>query len=93
MTDFEKAVSYVNNGDKKNKMIVSNEVKLNFYKYYKQGTVGKCTESRPGIFKIVERAKWDAWNSVSEMSREAAQNEYVKILTNIKPGWRESKSE
>ncbi len=34
---------------------------LKFYGYFKQATEGECKKSRPSMFNVVERAKWDAW--------------------------------
>lgn len=32
---------------------------------------------RPGIFKLKERAKWDAWKAVEGKSKEDAMNDYI----------------
>ncbi|RVW93712.1 Acyl-CoA-binding protein [Vitis vinifera] len=42
----------------------TNENKLILYGLYKQATVGNVNTSRPGIFNLRERAKWDAWKAV-----------------------------
>ena len=36
----------------------SNDLKLKFYGYYKQATVGKCNASQPWAIDMVNRAKW-----------------------------------
>jgi diazepam-binding inhibitor (GABA receptor modulating acyl-CoA-binding protein) len=56
---------------------LSNDDKLNLYKYFKQSTDGDVTGSRPGIFSQKERAKWDAWNTVKGTSKADAQTKYV----------------
>jgi len=61
----------------------SHELLLKFYAYYKHATFGACKTSRPSMFKVVERAKWDAWNSVRHMSREQAMNAYIDEIKNI----------
>uniref|UniRef100_A0A3Q4GDM2 ACB domain-containing protein n=1 Tax=Neolamprologus brichardi TaxID=32507 RepID=A0A3Q4GDM2_NEOBR len=50
---------------------------LKFYSYYKQATVGPCSIPRPGFWDVVGKAKWDAWNSLGEMSKEEAMSSYV----------------
>ncbi|ORM40475.1 Acyl-CoA-binding -like protein 3 [Babesia sp. Xinjiang] len=70
-------------------MSVSNEDKLSFYKYYKQAMLGDCNTSRPGLFQVQERYKWDAWDSVRGMSQESAKESYVQLLDKLSPKWRE----
>ncbi|KIJ66896.1 hypothetical protein HYDPIDRAFT_38342 [Hydnomerulius pinastri MD-312] len=53
---------------------------LEYYKYYKQGTVGDVNIDRPGMFDFAGKAKWDAWSSVKGTTKEGAQDEYVKLL-------------
>ncbi|CAI0460666.1 unnamed protein product [Linum tenue] len=33
--------------------------------------------SRPGIFNMRDRAKWDAWKAVEAKSKEEAMNDYI----------------
>jgi hypothetical protein len=35
------------------------------------------------MFKVVERAKWDAWNSVKNLSKEEAMTAYVDEIKNV----------
>ncbi|KAH8513719.1 hypothetical protein H0E87_006834 [Populus deltoides] len=42
----------------------TNENKLILYGLFKQATVGPVNTSRPGIFNMRDRAKWDAWKAV-----------------------------
>lgn len=51
--------------------------KLILYGLYKQATVGKCNTSRPGIFNLRDRAKWDAWNSLKDKTPESAMEDYI----------------
>ncbi|KAF9689562.1 hypothetical protein SADUNF_Sadunf01G0105100 [Salix dunnii] len=55
----------------------TNENKLIFYGLYKQATVGPVNTSRPGIFNMRDRAKWDAWKAVEGKSKEEAMNDYI----------------
>ncbi|PQQ13331.1 acyl-CoA-binding protein [Prunus yedoensis var. nudiflora] len=55
----------------------TNENKLILYGLYKQATVGAVNTSRPGIFNMRDRAKWDAWKAVEGKSKEEAMGDYV----------------
>lgn len=45
---------------------LSNETKLSFYGLYKQITDGPCNTPAPSRFKMIERAKWQAWSSLGK---------------------------
>ena len=36
----------------------SNDLRLKFYGYYKQATIGKCTAAQPWAVDFVNKAKW-----------------------------------
>ncbi|KAG2270872.1 hypothetical protein Bca52824_065427 [Brassica carinata] len=55
----------------------SNEDLLILYGLYKQATVGPVTTSRPGMFSMKERAKWDAWKAVEGKSTDEAMSDYI----------------
>ncbi|XP_027361967.1 acyl-CoA-binding protein isoform X1 [Abrus precatorius] len=55
----------------------TNENKLILYGLYKQATVGPVNTSRPGMFNMRDRAKWDAWKAVEVKSQEEAMNDYI----------------
>ncbi|XP_042023300.1 acyl-CoA-binding protein-like [Salvia splendens] len=55
----------------------SNENKLILYGLFKQATVGNVDTSRPGMFNMRDRAKWDAWKAVEGKSTEEAMNDYI----------------
>ncbi|KAK2991299.1 hypothetical protein RJ640_024564 [Escallonia rubra] len=60
----------------------TNEDLLIIYGLYKQVTVGPVNTSRPGIFNMRDRAKWDAWKAVEGKSKEEAMNDYItKVKT------------
>lgn len=56
----------------------TNEQKLRAYSLFKQATVGDVDGSRPGVFDMVGRAKYDAWAGVKGMSKQDAMAAYVK---------------
>lgn len=55
----------------------TNENKLILYGLYKQATVGNVNTSRPGIFNMRDRAKWDAWKAVEGKPTDEAMNDYI----------------
>ena len=64
---------------------LSNEEKLDLYKYFKQATVGDVNTNRPGLLNLKGKAKWDAWNSVKGTSKEDAQAAYVELVKKHAP--------
>lgn len=60
---------------------------LEFYGLYKQATVGPCNTSKPGIFSMNARAKWNAWNDLGGMNKENAMQSYIEKLSEIEPDW------
>lgn len=60
---------------------------LEFYGLYKQATVGPCNTSKPGIFSMNARAKWNAWNDLGTMDKECAMQSYISKLNEIEPEW------
>jgi acyl-CoA-binding protein len=61
---------------------LSNEIKLNFYKYYKQSTIGDCNINEPYTIFYKDHAKWKAWNSIKGMLIEDAMNNYISLYNN-----------
>lgn len=55
----------------------SAEDMLMLYALYKQGSQGDVTGSRPGMFDMLKRAKFDAWAKCKGMPREKAMQKYV----------------
>jgi len=50
---------------------------LEAYALYKQGCEGDCNTSRPGVFDLKGKAKWDAWNGKKGMPQEDAKQAYI----------------
>lgn len=76
-TQFQAAVSVIQNLPKNGSYRPSYEEMLRFYSYYKQATVGPCLVPRPGFWDPIGRYKWDAWHSLGKMSREDAMSAYI----------------
>ncbi|GCB74097.1 hypothetical protein scyTo_0003184 [Scyliorhinus torazame] len=61
----------------------SNELMLKFYSYYKQATLGPCNTPRPGFWDPIGKYKWDAWNSLGDMTKEEAMIAYVEEMKKV----------
>ena len=59
-------------------------VLLELYGLYKQASDGDVLGKRPGMLDIKGRAKYDAWATRKGMTREAAMDEYVKVVERLK---------
>jgi acyl-CoA-binding protein len=67
---------------------VSNEHKKQIYALYKQATEGPLSEqqptrSRPSMFDVTGRAKYDSWNALGNMSKEEAQKAYIDLIASL----------
>ncbi|XP_078272117.1 acyl-CoA-binding domain-containing protein 5A isoform X2 [Rhinoraja longicauda] len=80
---FEAAVSVIQSLPKNGSFQPSNELMLKFYGYYKQATLGPCNTTRPGFWDPIGKYKWDAWNSLGDMPKEAAMIAYVDEMKKI----------
>ncbi|XP_044224082.1 acyl-CoA-binding domain-containing protein 5-B-like isoform X2 [Thunnus albacares] len=59
----------------------SDDMMLMFYSYYKQATLGPCDIPRPtGFWDSSGKAKWDAWSSLGNMTKEEAMRNYVEDI-------------
>nr|XP_046227084.1 acyl-CoA-binding domain-containing protein 5A [Scatophagus argus] len=83
---FEAAVKVIKSLPPDGPFQPSNDMMLKFYSYYKQATVGACNIPRPGFWDAVGKAKWDAWNSLGDMPKEAAMAGYVDEMKLILEG-------
>jgi len=60
------------------KGVPTNDEKLALYALFKQATTGDCNTSRPGMFDMAGKAKWDAWNAKKGMSKDDAMKAYIE---------------
>jgi len=82
MTDqasFEKAQIDVKNLNAK----PSNDELLKLYAFFKQAGNGDVSGSRPGMLKVKDRAKFDAWAKIKGTSNSDAQGEYVTFVNSL----------
>ncbi|GLV35036.1 anorexia [Carabus blaptoides fortunei] len=56
---------------------------LEIYSYYKQATEGSCNIPRPHWYEMQAKAKWDAWNSLGNISSDEAKKNYIKIISEL----------
>ena len=61
----------------------SNEELLALYALYKQGTTGDVQGSRPSMFDLKGRAKFDAWTGKKGRSTVHAQQAYVDLVDRL----------
>ncbi|KXN83651.1 Acyl-CoA-binding domain-containing protein 2 [Leucoagaricus sp. SymC.cos] len=88
-SQFDAAATYLTSGPSLSK--VSNTTKLELYGLFKTVTVGSTpTTSRPSIFDITGRAKWDAWNAAGKKYSDVheAESRYLEIAKGL--GWDET---
>ena len=62
---------------------LSNEKKLEIYSLYKQGMIGDCNTSKPGMLDFKGKAKWEAWNARKGSSKEDAQKAYIELINEL----------
>ncbi len=61
----------------------SNTVLLQLYALYKQATDGDVAGDRPGGFDFKAIAKYDAWSGLRGISKDAARQQYVALVTEL----------
>ncbi|XP_028329008.1 acyl-CoA-binding domain-containing protein 5A-like isoform X2 [Gouania willdenowi] len=78
---FTAAVTVIQSLPEEGPFQPSDEMLLMFYGYYKQATVGPCNIPRPnGFWDTRDKAKWDAWSSLRNMSKEEAMRSYIEDI-------------
>ncbi|NWR95215.1 ECI2 isomerase, partial [Furnarius figulus] len=77
--DFEKAQEQL----KLLKNDPGNETKLKLYALFKQATEGPCNAPKPGMLDFVKKAKWDAWNSLGNLSQDNARQKYAELVSSL----------
>lgn len=60
-----------------------NDVKLQLYALFKQGTEGDVAGKRPGFTDMIGRAKYDAWAAVKGTSQNDAMQRYVDLVKSL----------
>ena len=60
------------------------QTKLRLYALYKQSSEGDVSGNRPSAIQFVAQAKYDAWAKLVGTSGEAAMNEYIELVEQLK---------
>ena len=61
-----------------------NDTLLRLYALYKQATSGDVTGTRPGLFNMVGRAKYDAWAGLEGTPPDDAKQAYIDLVNSLK---------
>ena len=57
---------------------------LKIYALFKQASSGDASGERPGFTDMIGRAKWDAWHALTGTAQEAAQQQYIDLINDLK---------
>lgn len=76
---FEKAQAASKNLEER----PDNMTLLEIYALYKQASAGDVSGERPGFTDMVARAKFDAWAGVKGLSKDAAMQKYIDLITDL----------
>jgi acyl-CoA-binding protein len=79
-TTFEAAIKFVQNSGDDKSVEITNSDKLQFYALFKQSQKGECKDSAPSRFKMVERAKYDAYKKLGKMTKDEAKKAYIELV-------------
>ena len=60
-----------------------NDILLQLYSLFKQASEGDVKGSRPGMFSVEGRAKFDAWDKLKGVSADAAKQRYVDLVNRL----------
>ncbi|KAK0546944.1 hypothetical protein OC844_007201 [Tilletia horrida] len=80
---FMRTVDIVQSLPKAGPIQTSYEEKLALYSLYKQATEGDVNFTRPGMFDMLGRAKWDAWAKRKGLPSRDAKQLYVESMLAI----------
>jgi diazepam-binding inhibitor (GABA receptor modulator, acyl-CoA-binding protein) len=56
---------------------------LQLYALYKQSTEGDVQGSRPGVFDMVGRAKYDSWAKLKGTTSDDAMGQYIALVAKL----------
>lgn len=86
--DFGKAANHVQS------LAASADTKtlLTLYGYYKQATEGPCNTPKPSWYDMKAKSKWEAWNSLGDLSRDQAKDLYIEMVKKLDPSFEVEKT-
>ena len=82
-SQFEDTVNYVQNAEG-DSFKPSNNLKLEMYGLFKQGSTGDIQGKRPGMTSFIARAKYDAWAKLKGTSSDQAMQTYIDKIEGLK---------
>ncbi len=56
---------------------------LDLYAFFKQATEGDNKTSKPGMFDIKGKFKWETWKAKAGMSKSEAQQKYIDLVNEL----------
>jgi acyl-CoA-binding protein len=59
------------------------QIMLQLYALYKQGSAGDVSGEKPGFFDFVGSAKFEAWGKLKGTSQEDARKQYVELVRKL----------
>uniref|UniRef100_A0A8C1YLI9 ACB domain-containing protein n=1 Tax=Cyprinus carpio TaxID=7962 RepID=A0A8C1YLI9_CYPCA len=77
---FEAAVKVIRSLPEDGSYDLSDDMLVMFYSYYKQATAGPCDTPKPNSWDPIGKAKWEAWKTLGNMSKDQAMKEYVQEI-------------
>jgi acyl-CoA-binding protein len=91
-TSWQAATSYVASLAANNSLDQSHA--LRFYGLYKHATEGPAhNRYTPGFFDFAAKKKWNAWQAVGhKLPRVAAAQQYIDLLSALRPDWHAASS-
>ncbi|KAI9474971.1 putative acyl-coenzyme A binding protein [Coemansia mojavensis] len=57
---------------------------IGLYAHFKQANEGDINTDRPGMMDFAGKAKWDEWNKLKGMSKQAAMEKYIQVYKDLK---------
>jgi acyl-CoA-binding protein len=83
MSELQKKFEAASKSVKKLADDPSNDVKLQLYALYKQGTEGDVQGKRPGFTDMIGRAKYDAWAKTKGLTEDEAMQKYIELVKSL----------
>ncbi|MGA8054251.1 MAG: acyl-CoA-binding protein [Burkholderiales bacterium] len=83
MADLNKQFEAAAEAVKKLPKDPGNDVKLQLYALFKQGSAGDVEGKRPGFTDPVGRAKYDSWAKVKGIGKDEAKKKYIDLVKSL----------
>jgi diazepam-binding inhibitor (GABA receptor modulating acyl-CoA-binding protein) len=85
VNEFETYAAYCKEGGIHRPLVddQSTDIRLKLYSLGKQGEFGDNKDPKPGMFAIIEKKKWEAWEGVKGLDQTVAKKEFIKLAKQI----------